>query len=55
LTDEMKERLETLKELTIRLGGAFEMIEAGRRNQIPEALVNKANAYRAIADDCRAI
>jgi two-component system sensor histidine kinase KdpD len=47
LTSEMKERLEALKKLTVRLGGTFEIIEAGHRKQIPEALVNKANAYKA--------
>jgi two-component system sensor histidine kinase KdpD len=45
--DEGLERVEALKKLTIRLGGAFEIIETGRRKQIAEALVNKANAYKA--------
>ncbi|MDF2962391.1 MAG: histidine kinase [Paenibacillus sp.] len=47
LTDEIKQRLEAIKKLTIRLGGTFEIIKTDRRKQISDVLVTKANEHKA--------
>ncbi|NHN33658.1 histidine kinase [Paenibacillus agricola] len=47
MASEILERVEALKKLTIRLGGTFEIIKTDQRKRIPEALVNKANVYKA--------
>jgi len=47
LPPEGARRLEELRSLTERLGGIFEVIQAAKRRQIPEALLAKANEYKA--------
>jgi two-component system sensor histidine kinase KdpD len=47
LTPELTERLNVLRKLTERLGGKFEILQARMRKQIPEALVTRANDYKA--------
>ncbi|WP_308637537.1 histidine kinase [Paenibacillus silvisoli] len=45
-TDDAK-RLEELEELTVRLGGTFEVEQAASQNAIPDALLAKANSLKS--------
>ncbi|TDF96315.1 universal stress protein [Paenibacillus piri] len=47
LTDEIAQQLDAARKLTLRLGGTFETIPSDRRKRIADALMAKANAYKA--------
>lgn len=47
LSEELKKRVDCLKELVERLGGTFELQFATSQRQIPRILLEKANAHRS--------
>ncbi|TCZ80910.1 histidine kinase [Paenibacillus albiflavus] len=47
LSDEKRKRADLLQQLTVRLGGAFEIIEAGSRKSIGRIMLDQANRYES--------
>jgi len=47
MSKERKKRIEALRELTSRLGGSFEVLEAPSKRQISRTLIGRANELNA--------
>lgn len=47
LTEELKKRLKKLEELTERLGGTFEILQAAKGEKIARVLLDQANKYES--------
>ncbi|MFC5704277.1 universal stress protein [Cohnella faecalis] len=47
LRGELERRVRALREMTVRLGGKFEMERVESRNRVPDMLMLKANEYRS--------